>query len=233
MMAGCRAFTLTQVAARGTALTPSPRVRGEGGVRGPLGWDEPQGQIRTAVAPTSPLRIAERPPHPRSLRSLTSPRAAGRGEKVAASSLRGNPDSRASHLDCFADARNDASPSLVTTELDPVVHADGWRTERRGKSQKRAPRMDCGVIGEPTGPARSGRPMTGCATPFFERLCPAMTMLRSECWFILGRKPLDGGAAAGELVLEPLEAAVEVIDAVDDGLAFGGERSDHERHRCA
>jgi hypothetical protein len=146
---------------------------------------------------------------------------------------RSNPDSRASHLDCFADARNDASPSLVTTGLDPVVHADVWRTERRGKSQKRAPRMDCRVIGEPTGPARSGRPMTGSATPFFERLCPAMTMLRSECRFTLPRQALDGGAAAGELVLEPLEAAVEVIDAVDDGLAFGGECRDHERHRCA
>ena len=38
------------------------------------------------------------------------------------------------------------------------------------------------------------------------------------------RNALDRGAAAGELVLEPLEAAVEVIDAVDHGLALGRER---------
>ena len=35
------------------------------------------------------------------------------------------------------------------------------------------------------------------------------------------RDPLDGGAAGGELVLEALEATVEVIDAVDHGLALG------------
>ena len=44
---------------------------------------------------------------------------------------------------------------------------------------------------------------------------------------------LDRGAAGGELVLQPLEAAVEVIDAVDHGLALGGERGDDERHRGA
>ncbi len=44
---------------------------------------------------------------------------------------------------------------------------------------------------------------------------------------------LDRGAAGGELVLQPLEAAVEVIDAVDHGLAFRRERGDHERDRGA
>src|ERR1700739_1627651 len=44
---------------------------------------------------------------------------------------------------------------------------------------------------------------------------------------------LDLGAAAAELVLEALEAAVEVIDAVDHGLAFGRERGDDERDRRA
>ena len=36
-------------------------------------------------------------------------------------------------------------------------------------------------------------------------------------------EPLDVGAAAGELFLEPLEAAIEMIDAVDHGLAVGHE----------
>src|SRR5580658_6134268 len=40
-------------------------------------------------------------------------------------------------------------------------------------------------------------------------------------------------AAAAELVLQPLEAAIEVIDAVDDGFAFGGERGDDQRDRRA
>src|SRR6516225_5736005 len=49
----------------------------------------------------------------------------------------------------------------------------------------------------------------------------------------LPAEALDRGAAGGELVLQPLEAAVEVIDAVDDGLALGRERGDHERDRSA
>ena len=55
--------------------TPSPRVRGEGGVRGPLRW-----------AQTTKLRLAERPPHPRF--ASTSPRAAGRGDKAISFSRR-------------------------------------------------------------------------------------------------------------------------------------------------
>src|SRR5579863_8253791 len=49
----------------------------------------------------------------------------------------------------------------------------------------------------------------------------------------LSRDPLDGGAAAAELFLDALETAIEMIDAVDDGLALGGERGDHQRHRGA
>src|SRR4051794_15390782 len=44
---------------------------------------------------------------------------------------------------------------------------------------------------------------------------------------------LDLGAAGRELVLEPLEAAVEVIDAIDHGVAVGRERGDHQRYRGA
>src|SRR5438874_4349122 len=44
---------------------------------------------------------------------------------------------------------------------------------------------------------------------------------------------LDFGAAAGELVLEPLETTVEVINAIDHGLPLGGKRRDHERDRSA
>ena len=38
---------------------------------------------------------------------------------------------------------------------------------------------------------------------------------------------------ARELFLEPLETAVEMVDAVDHGLAFGGKAGDHQRHRGA
>ena len=44
-------------------------------------------------------------------------------------------------------------------------------------------------------------------------------------------QPLDVGAAVGELVLEPLVAAVEVIDAMQDRVSLGGEPGDGERHR--
>src|SRR4029079_1837211 len=50
---------------------------------------------------------------------------------------------------------------------------------------------------------------------------------------ILRAQPLDLGTAGAELGLELLEAAVEMIDAVDGGLAFGGERRDHQRYRGA
>src|SRR6185369_11289755 len=49
---------------------------------------------------------------------------------------------------------------------------------------------------------------------------------------ILGADALDFRAATDELFLEPLEAAVEMIDAVDHGLAFGGKSRDDERYRC-
>ena len=45
--------------------------------------------------------------------------------------------------------------------------------------------------------------------------------------------PLDVGPAGGELLLEPLVAAVEMIDAVQGRLALGGEAGDGERHRGA
>ena len=43
------------------------------------------------------------------------------------------------------------------------------------------------------------------------------------------RSRLDLGAAGGELLLEPLVAAVEVVDAVDDRLALGGEPGEDQR----
>src|SRR5260370_1138483 len=44
-------------------------------------------------------------------------------------------------------------------------------------------------------------------------------------------QPLDRRAAASELFLQPLETTVEVVDAIDDGFALGGQRRDHQRHR--
>src|SRR3954454_15403862 len=44
---------------------------------------------------------------------------------------------------------------------------------------------------------------------------------------------LDRGAAGRQLFLEPLEAAVQVIDAVDHGLAFSGQSRNHQRYRSA
>ena len=42
--------------------------------------------------------------------------------------------------------------------------------------------------------------------------------------------PFDGRADGGELLLQPLIAAVEVIDPQDLGLAFGGEARQHQAH---
>lgn len=39
--------------------------------------------------------------------------------------------------------------------------------------------------------------------------------------------------AAGRLLLQPLKAAIQMIDAVDHRFAFGRERGDHQRHRGA
>src|SRR5262249_6042183 len=44
---------------------------------------------------------------------------------------------------------------------------------------------------------------------------------------------LDRSAAGRQLFLQPLEAAVEMIDAVDHGLAFGGKPGDDQRYRGA
>src|SRR6266700_6283844 len=44
---------------------------------------------------------------------------------------------------------------------------------------------------------------------------------------------LDGSAARRQFFLEPFKPAVEMVDAVDHGLAFGGEPRDHQRHRGA
>src|SRR3990170_9168086 len=47
------------------------------------------------------------------------------------------------------------------------------------------------------------------------------------------RQPLDLGAALAELLLDPLEAAIEVVDAADHRLALRGEAGDDQRHRGA
>ena len=44
----------------------------------------------------------------------------------------------------------------------------------------------------------------------------------------LARKPFDMGAAVAELLLDALEAAVEVIDAADHRFALGGEAGDDQ-----
>src|SRR5690606_25328549 len=48
-----------------------------------------------------------------------------------------------------------------------------------------------------------------------------------------GAEALDRGATRAELVLDPVESAIEVVDAVDDGLALGDEAGNHQRHRGA
>src|SRR3990170_1661058 len=45
------------------------------------------------------------------------------------------------------------------------------------------------------------------------------------------RQPLDLGAASAELLLDPLEAAIEVVDAADHRLALRGEAGDDQRYR--
>lgn len=43
---------------------------------------------------------------------------------------------------------------------------------------------------------------------------------------------LDLGAAGRKLALQALEAAIEAIDAVDDGTALDRQAGDHRRHRA-
>ena len=64
---------------RAPLAAPSPRTRGEGGVRGGAAAGAVQAWTEPSKTP-SELRIAERPPHPRSLRSLDLSPHAGRGE---------------------------------------------------------------------------------------------------------------------------------------------------------
>src|ERR1700722_6309540 len=54
----------------------------------------------------------------------------------------------------------------------------------------------------------------------------------TACTSNLSADALDGGAAGRQFVLKPLETSVEMIDAVDHGLAFRGKPCDHQRHRC-
>src|SRR5215471_18667346 len=61
----------------------------------------------------------------------------------------------------------------------------------------------------------------------------ALRSMRATAATILPADTRDVGAAGDELVLEALEPAIEMVDAVDHGLALGGERRDHERHRGA
>jgi hypothetical protein len=84
----------------------------------------------------------------------------------------------------------------------------------------------------PRGAARVPQDLTGA--PLSPRAHGGFTYRRSSGKGVPLRTPpssadaLDLAAAAGELVLQPLEAAVEMIDAVDHGLALGGERADHQ-----
>src|SRR3569623_277541 len=50
---------------------------------------------------------------------------------------------------------------------------------------------------------------------------------------LAGAPPLDRGADSGQLLLQPLVAAVEVIDAQYLGLAFRDQASEDQTHRCA
>src|SRR5580692_2721365 len=49
----------------------------------------------------------------------------------------------------------------------------------------------------------------------------------------LAREPRDVGAAGAKLLFQPLEAAVEVIDAIDDRLPFRRKAGNDERNRGA
>src|SRR5687768_10243869 len=68
------------------------------------------------------------------------------------------------------------------------------------------------------------------------RGAPRISVLPAHCSSLIGtvelaRKPFDFGAAAGKLVLQPLETAVEMIDAVHDGLAARREPGNDQRYR--
>src|SRR5205807_2613593 len=69
----------------------------------------------------------------------------------------------------------------------------------------------------------------GCAsTVAMLTIDASRTIAAARARKILLADPLDRRAAAAELVLQPLEAAVEVIDAVDHGLAFSRQRPDRK-----
>src|SRR4030088_1923098 len=73
--------------------------------------------------------------------------------------------------------------------------------------------------------ARIERRETGGRPPRQLRLLPRISLRSMRA--TVHASPADAGdvgAAGDELVLEALEAAVEMIDAVDHGLAFGGGR---------
>src|SRR5208337_1224597 len=70
-------------------------------------------------------------------------------------------------------------------------------------------------------------------TPRPSRSSAISLSLSSACVIASARNALDVGAAGGELLLQPLEAAIEVINAIDRRFALGGERGDHQRNGCA
>src|SRR6478609_5462896 len=73
--------------------------------------------------------------------------------------------------------------------------------------------------------------MVGCADA---AALPAISATRpitaARGYKTLTADALDRGTTRAELVLQPLEAAIKMIDTVDHGFAFGSQRRDHQRY---
>src|SRR5579871_5234155 len=88
------------------------------------------------------------------------------------------------------------------------------------------------VVAGPASPCPSTSPLA-LSTRARQPVPPPSTPRKNSCTIALVFQALDHRAATAQLDVELLIAAVEVVDAIDDGLAFGGKRRQHQTHRSA
>src|SRR5579871_3290054 len=86
------------------------------------------------------------------------------------------------------------------------------------------------VVAGPASPCPSTSPLA-LSTRARQPVPPPSTPRKNSSAIALVFQTLDHRAATAQLDVELLIAAVEVVDAIDDGLAFGGKRRQHQAHR--
>src|SRR5690242_13234052 len=70
-----------------------------------------------------------------------------------------------------------------------------------------------------------------CAERTSRSLSSSAASFNSSMASVAGQ-PFNVGAASRQLRLERLEAAIEMIDAMEHRFTLGGKGGDHQRHRC-